>query len=286
MASSGKHLSSLTVQALVLSASALSAASLAAQDMKPLPAVADLRARAVTNYASTASAREKYLCRSRVTEEDLDGKGRLKKTNLLERESFFVNGTEISQTVSRDGKPLSADEQRKQDQAVRKRIQAASAGSSKHGGPHMRMSDVLKLAKLSNERRVPVSGRPTIVFDVVPDPDVKTSDLAQRFVADMAGTVSIDEATGTLQDANTYGVKDIKVAGGLLANVHKGFALHIVSAPQPDGVWLIKSIDGQGDARVGLFVHEGARFHQETEGCRLYDVNSEQKGDAVHPPAK
>ena len=256
-----------------------------AQDSKPLPPVAELRARAVENYVKTSAAREKYLCRSRVTEEELDGKGRVKKTTMLERESFFVNGSEIQQVVARDGKPLSPAELHKQQESVKKAIEAASAGGKKSRS-QMRISDVLKLAKLSNERRVLVAGRPTIVFDVVPDPDAKTSDLAQKFVADMAGTVSIDEATGTLQDANTYGVKDVKVGGGLLANVHKGFALHLVTAPEADGVWLIKFIAGQGDARVGLLVHEAGRFHQETEGCRLYDVNSEQKGDVVHVPGK
>lgn len=257
-----------------------------AQEGKPLPPVAELRARAVENYAKTSELREKYLCRARVIEEELDGKGRVKKTSVMERESFFVNGTEISQVVSRDGKPLSADETRKQGEAVKKRIEAAEAGSKKKSPAPMKLGDLLRLATLRNERRVPVSGRPTIVFDVVPNLDAKTSDIAQRFVADMEGTVSIDEATGTLQDANTHGVKDIKVGGGLLANVHKGFALHLVTAPQADGVWLIQSIDGQGDARVGLLVHEGGRFHQETEGCRLYGVSSEQRGDAVHPPGE
>ncbi len=253
-----------------------------AQDSRPLPAVAELRARAVANYGKNNDLLERYLCRSRVTNQELDGRGRVKKTSVVEREVFFVNGTEIGQVVSRDGKPLSPDEKRKQDEAVRKRIEAASSGGKKKGSAQLRVSDLLKLAALSNERRVEVSGRPTIVFDVVPDPHAKTTDLAQRFVADMAGTVSIDEATGTLQDANVYGVNDVKVAGGLVANVHKGFRLHLVAAPQPDGVWLLRTLDGEGDARVGLFVHEGGRFRQETEGCRLYDVKAESKVD----PAK
>lgn len=265
---------------------AVAAGAGSAQEGKPLPAVTELRARAVANYAKTSEQLERYLCRSRVTTEELDGKGRVKKTEALEREVFFVHGAEIRQVVSKDGKPLSADEQRKQGESVKKQIEAASAGKPKHGGGgQMRISDLLKLATLSNERRVEVAGRPTIVFDVVPDPHAKTTDLAQKFVADMAGTVSIDEATGTLQDANVLGVNDVKVGGGLLANVHKGFALHVVSAPQGDGVWLLKTLDGQGDARVGLFVHEAGRFRQETEGCRLYDVQSDSQVDKSHASA-
>lgn len=251
----------------------------AAQEPKPLPAVAELRARAVLNAEKTSEARERFLCRLRVSNEELDSKGRVKKTETEEREVFFVNGKEIGQTISRDGRPLTPGEQHKQDESVRKQIEAATKKKRETG--QLRIADLLKLATLTNERRVMVSGRPTIVFDVVPDPHSKSNDLAGRFVADMAGTVSIDEATGILQDANVRGVNDVKVGGGLVANVHKGFSLHLVTAPQLEGVWLLKTIDGQGDARVGLLVHTGGRFHQETESCRLFNVNSEQKGDAV-----
>jgi hypothetical protein len=61
----------------------------------------------------------------------------------------------------------------------------------------------------------------------------------------------------------------------LLANIHKGFLLHITSAPRTDGVWLVQEAWGSGDARVGLFMHPSYRFHQLTESCRLFDVKSE-----------
>ena len=250
------------------------------QDAKPLPPVAELRARAAENYRKTSEARERYICKSKVTEQELDGKGQVKKTTVLEREVFYVHGQEISQRVSTNGKPLTPDEIRKRDENVRKAIETASAGKRVNNHA-VNVNDILKLAKLGNERRILVSGRPTIVFDVVPDPDAKTNDMAQRFVADMAGTVSIDELTGTLQDANTRGVKDVKILGGLAANVHKGFALHVIVAPQPDGVWLLTLVEGKGDARVGLFVHEGGQFRQETQGCQLYGVSAGQAGDAV-----
>lgn len=254
------------------------------QPDKPLPPVAELRARAAENYKKTADAREHYLCRNRNTEQELDGKGNVKKTTVVERESFYVHGQEISQRVSRNGKPLTPDELRKRDEAVKKAIENASAGK-KGNARAVDVGIILKLAKLTNERRILVSGRPTIVFDVVPDPDAKTRDIAQKFVADMQGTVSIDEATGTLQDANLRGVNDVKIGGGLIANVHKGFAFHLVTDPQPDGVWLVTQVDGQGDARVGLFVHEGGRFRQETQGCQIYGVNAGQAGDKVKDPS-
>jgi hypothetical protein len=63
---------------------------------------------------------------------------------------------------------------------------------------------------------------------------------------------------------------------------HKGFAVHILVAPQPDGVWLLKLAEGTGDARIGLLVRSGVRFRQETQGCQLADVSTLQSGDKAH----
>jgi hypothetical protein len=249
-----------------------------------LPGAAELRSRAVESFKKSSAAREKYVCRELIRNEILDSKGATRKIDRRERELFYVNGFEISQDLARDGKPLNASELQKRDQDVRKAIQAASEHKApKSPGLVINASDILKLAKLVNERRILVDGRPTIAFDVVSDAEARPVTVEERLVAAMEGTVSIDEMTGNLQDVNTRGVKDVKIGGGLIANVHKGFAMHIVVAPQPDGVWLLKLAEGTGEARMGLVVRSGMRFRQETEGCRLYDVSSTQE---TKPPAK
>ena len=249
---------------------------------RPLPPLAELRQRAVASYNRSEAQRERYLCRERIRGEELDGKGNVKKVDNFEREIFFVHGAQVSQIVSRDGKPLPADEQRKQDERVKKRIQEAQKkGTSSGPGGDLQVQDILRLAQFDHERRVMVAGRPTIVFDLVPIKGGHMFDVKQEIVNALGGTASVDEATGNLQDLNARGVRDVKVGGGLVANVHKGFQIHVVLAPEPDGVWLLRMADGAGDARVGLFVKEGGRFRQETEGCRLYDVDAQQSGDKV-----
>lgn len=245
-----------------------------------LPAVPELRARAIASFKASSKARERYLCRERIEQQELDNDGHVKKTTVDEREIFYVNGYQIAQPVTRDGKPLSAADQKKRDEAVRKAIEAASDHRKpKSSGITIDVGDILRLAKLENERRILVAGKPTIMFDVVSDTAARPSGIEEKLVADMAGTVSIDEPTGTLQDVNTHGVRDIRMGGGLVANVHKGFAVHIVVAPQPDGVWLLKLAEGTGDARIGVFAHSSVRFRQETLGCQLADVSTVQSGD-------
>lgn len=231
----------------LLSSFVLLPASLLAQGSpqeKPVPNQEQLRQRAIATAERTAEQRDRYECRERQVQNDLDSKGRVKKANVTEQEFFFLHGRPIMREVSRDGKPLSDADKRKQDDRVRKEIEDAEKAYKKEkrgdGGP-MSSRNFLRLAKLANERRVMVSGRPTIVFDVIDNPDNRGGDIAQRIIAAMRGTISVDEETGHVQDLNVTGVRDVKIAGGLVANIHKGFQLHTISAPQNDGVWLLKS---------------------------------------------
>ncbi len=262
-------------------------ASANALAQKPLPNVADLQGRAVVSYDRSVELRQKYICKERVESREYNGKGRLKQTDITERELFYVNRTAIAQANSRNGKPLSADELRKRDQNVRKAIEEASKvkPQSNNGGSNFSIRDVLKYGKLDNERRTEVAGRPTIVFEIVQDPD-KGGSVEQKIIHAMEGSVAIDEATGIAQDINAEGKRDVKIGGGLLANIHKGFHLHVQLAPQEEGVWLIKLFEGKGDARVGLFMNKADDFRNETLSCQAYDVTTTQSGDKLHQAPK
>ncbi len=240
---------------------------------RPLPNVEALRQRALQQTAATEKQRERYLCRVRTETTQLDGKGGTKKIDGDEREIFFVKARQITQTVAHDGKPLTGGDAKKEIERVKKQIKEAEEG--KPSPFAVTPTEILRIVKLTNERRVVVAGRPTILFDAAGDPSAKANGMMERAVEAMQGTLAVDEETGRVQDTNVQGVRDVKLGGGLLANIHKGFLLHVVSAPRNDGVWLVQEVWGSGDARVGLFMHPSYRFHQVTEGCRLFDVNSE-----------
>ena len=263
---------------LLLGASALCLALVAAAQDKPIPNPEELRRRALATYARTADQREKYECREHQVQNDLDSKGRVKKTTTVEQDFFFYNGRPILREVLHDGKPLDDSTKHKQDDRVRKEIAAAEKAAKKQNRDADTFSsgNFLRMTKLTGERRVLVSGRPTIVFNVVDDPDRKSSDIPQKIIAVMRGTMSIDEETGHVQDINVTGVRDVKIGGGLVANIHKGFQLHAIFAPQTDGVWLAKAAYGSGDARVGLFFHPFANFRSDVQSCHLYNVESDQ----------
>jgi hypothetical protein len=258
---------------LPLCAVVLSLTAAAAAQEKPLPSPETLRERAVQQAKDQEKQRERYLCRVRVETTQLDGKGGEKKAEIEEREIFFVKRRQINQTVMKNGKPLSPGDAKKEIDRVKKQIEEAEQG--KNDPNAIAQSDIVRLVKLSNERRILAYNRPTIVFDVVGDPKAKANNVAERAVEAMEGTAAIDEATGRIMDTNVHGIRDVKVGGGLVANLHKGFQLHVISAPQNDGVWLVKEVWGSGDARVGLFMHPSYKYHQVTESCRLFNVEAD-----------
>lgn len=243
----------------------------------PLPDAEQLRQRAVASFKSTSEQRERYLCRELITSREFDGKGNVKKTDTLERESFFVHGHQISQTIAEDGKPLSDNARKKQQEQVSKAIEEASKPEqpNKSAGMNFGTGDFLRLATLSNERRVERDGRSVILFDAAGNPSAPANSIPERIIQAMAGTIAIDEKTGSPIDIAMHGVRDVKIGGGLVANIHKGFMLHIKLSPHPDGVWLIDTANGSGDARIGLFFHPSGDFNQRTESCEISNVTTQ-----------
>jgi len=97
--------------------------------------------------------------------------------------------------------------------------------------------------------------------------------------------MSIDEQTGVVINLDVKSVADLKIGEGLVADLHKGFWLHIHNHAEPDGVWLTDLAEGSGDARVALFLHPYLRFKEVTDDCHLYSATTDQVGP-VQPVKK
>jgi len=119
-----------------------------------------------------------------------------------------------------------------------------------------------------------------LFYDIVPNPNFKAKNLNQRFAQVMQGKISVDEETGEPIDINIKSTQDLKIGGGVLANLHKGFWLHVHDHAEPDGVWLTDLAEGSGDARAALFFHPYFRFKEMTGGCHLYSATAQQVGQA------
>jgi hypothetical protein len=249
----------------------------------PLPNPSELLQRAIANEARLAAEQERYECRVNDETTELDGKGKVKKTETEVKEQFYVNGVEVDRTLAKDGKDLNAEQTQKEDDRVMKKTLKYSdqATAQKETDKQTKeMQQMLGAMMLTNGHRDQVDGRSVLFYDIVPNPKYHAKNLNERFAQVMQGKISLDEQTGEPVDINIKSTQDLKIAGGVLASLHKGFWLHVHDHAEPDGVWLTDLTEGSGDARAILFLHPYFRFKETTGGCHLYTATAKQVGQA------
>jgi hypothetical protein len=272
----------LLVAAFSLACSCLSAAQGAGSARNaPLPNASELLQRALANERKLAAERERYECRVTDITTETDSKGNVKKSTTEVNDLFFVNSIPVERLLEKNGKDLTADETRKQDERVMKettKYSNAATARKEEDKENQEFEDILEAMMLTNGHRERVNGRSVLFYDIVPNPKFEAKNLEQRFARVMQGKVSLDEETGEVIDFNVRSVQDLKVGGGVVADLHKGFWLHIHNQPQSDGVWLTDLAEGSGDARAAIFFHPYFHFKETTDNCRLYTTTAMQVG--------
>jgi hypothetical protein len=245
----------------------------------PLPSPAELKQRVLNNLKQSETEQERYVCKTVREEDNTNRNGIVKQRHIRQYDMFFVNGQEIDELTGKDGKPLSADERGKEMNRVQKEIKKDSdekyiAKRDVENGKQIDM--LLHMLRYTNGHRIDLGGRSTLAYDLSGDPGVHPKGVEETFLHNMSGTIEIDEKTGELVDLNARLDHDVKIGGGLLANLHKGFWIHAQQRRYPDGVWLRKLVEGNGDARAALFFHPYFKFKQTMDGCALTTVTTRQ----------
>jgi len=249
----------------------------------PLPDSRQLFERALASEKKLAAEQERYECR--ITDEgaETDKNGKVKHENVAVQEQFYVNGVPIERTLSKNGKDLTPDQTRKEDERVMKETVKYSdkARADKEAAKQEHEAeDILSAMMLTNGRREQINGRSVLFYNIVPNPGFQAKNMNQRFATVMQGTISLDEQTGELIEMNIKSVKDLKIVGGVIGSLNKGFWLHVHNHQEPDGVWLNDLSEGSGDARALLFIHPYFRFKETTGSCHLYTTSASQVAPA------
>ncbi len=247
----------------------------------PLPNPTELWRRALDNERKLAAEQERYECRVTSTLTLTDSRGNPQKTTTEVIDQFYVNGIEIHRTLQRNGKDLTPEQAKKEDERVMKETLKYSnpeTAQKEEAKQNQAAEDFMTAMMLTNGHRAIVDGRSVLFYDIAPNPRIAAKNVNQRIARILKGTVEIDEPTGETIDMNVRSVADLKIGGGLLANIHKGFWLHIHNHPQPDGVWMTGLFEGSGDARVLLFSHKYGRVSMRNDNCHPYTATATQVG--------
>jgi hypothetical protein len=218
------------------------------------------------NQKAIDKLQENYAGTRTEEETEYESDGRVKKRELHEYTFFYLDGHEVSTLVKKDGKPLSGQEQKKENEKTQKEIQDIQKRQAKKEAKEEKEKEegkkdegdepgievFLRACQFVNPRRERFRGQDVLVFDFEPNPEFKPHKLAEKVVQKLAGVVWIDEKAHDVARLEAYFVGDFKFAGGLLANVQKGTSFVFEQAFVNNEVWLPTYLEAHVGARVLL----------------------------------
>ncbi len=166
-----------------------------AQQAAPIPDAATLLREVAQHQRQMDKVRENYTWRESIVTHMLDKHGNVKKTESEVDDVFFVNTHEIRRQIEKDGKPLTADEEKKEQDRVMKQMEKAQKTPPGEflDKNTVSVTQVLSMMKASYPRREVLDGRNDIAFDFTGDPHAKTHGVAEDASKKMSGTLWVDE---------------------------------------------------------------------------------------------
>jgi hypothetical protein len=222
--------------------------------------------------------KENYTGTRTEEETEFESDGKVKKRETTEHTFFYLNGEEISTLVKKDGKPLTAEEEKKENERTQKRIEELQKREAKKEAKDEKAREqgksgevdepgielFLRACQFVNPRRERFRGQDVLVFDFEPNPEFKPHKLAEKVVQKLAGVVWIDEKAHDVARLEAYFIGDMKFAGGLLANLQKGTSFVMEQAYVNNEVWLPTYEEAHVGVRVllvkGIKVNEVTRY--------------------------
>src|SRR5246127_1390236 len=246
-----------------------------------LPDLKKLFAEIDANQKAADKIKEKYTGRRATEETQFDGSGKVTKIERQEYTFFYLDGEEISTLVGEDGKPLSEQQQAKQNEITKKRIEEVQKEQAKKDEKEKKAKEqgkeekdkdkdepgiemFLRACQFVNPRHERFRGQDVLVFDFEGNPEYKPKNIAEHVAQQLAGVVWVDEKQHEVARLEAYFVKDFRFAGGLLANLQKSTRFIFEQTFLNNEVWLPTYEEAHVGVRVllvkGFKVNEVTRY--------------------------
>jgi hypothetical protein len=270
---------------------------------RPLPDIKALLLDVAKNQKAIEELQKQYTCHVIAEEEKIGSKGDVTSREVKEYDVFNCGGDEIRHLVKDDSKPLTAEQQHKEDERFNKEFsefqkkQAELANDPKkqekeYERQQTQISDFLRAESFTNPRRERFRGQDVIVFDFGPNPDFKPRKLVESIVQKLVGVVWIDEQARDVARLEARFSETAKIGGGLLASLDKGTNLVIEQTKINGEVWLPSYAEVHATARVVFVkVHQNEidrysdykKFRVETKIGPSTPVTKEPANPAKNP---
>src|ERR1700722_20143036 len=242
-----------------------------------LPDLKELFTKIDNNQKAIDKMKENYAGTKVETTFEYEGNGKPKPPEVKESTFFYLDGDEVSTLVKKDGQLLSEDERKKEEARVLKQIEElekrADKKEKKDEKDHeegkddedeVSMETFLRACQFVNPRRERFRGADVLVFDFEPNVEFKPHTLMEKIITKLGGVIWIDEKALDVARIDAFFVSDVKIAGGLLANVEKGTRIILEQEFVNNEVWLPTYQEVHVDVRFlmvkGIRADESTRY--------------------------
>jgi len=258
----------------------------------PLPDVPALLKEVEKNQETIEKIRENYTYTLEETNLEVDGKGRLKEKSEKTYEVFHLGpGWTVRKLIGKDGRKLTPSEERKEQKEVLeiiekyekwkkdepKRMAEAEKKSAKRAAQgkdqgqnsdeddgRLTLADFMRLSLLTNPRRERFRGEEVLVFEFSPRPGLKPKNRSESLVQKLGGIVWIDEKARQVARLEARMLDNFRLAGGLLASLHRGSAVVFEQEMVRGELWLPRYAEINFSARflllAGFKINQVQRF--------------------------
>src|ERR1700686_2378028 len=230
----------------------------------PLQQIRELLQRAEQKDLENDKRQRDYTYIERVDRHQLDGHGNVKKIDTWTSEILEIYGEPVVRLTTRNDKPLSANEARKEDDKIQKIIDKRKHESEEDRRKRVEKEEkareedrkfVLEIADAFSFRLVGsevVDGRDAWVLEGDPRPGYEPKHRDARLLSKFRGRVWINQSDLQWVKLDITAIDTVSI-GFVLARIHKGTHLVIDMTRVNDEVWLPRRVQLHFDARVALF---------------------------------
>ncbi len=213
--------------------------------------------RSVENANRSWLARESYLYTKRTEEKRLDARGGVKSDDVDVVNHLVINGGPAEVTVSHNGGPATAAQQRKNQEALEKRRLETPAGRAdrqrEERESHAFIDEVPQAFDFHMIGTDEINDRPAYVISATPKPGYQAHTKYGRMFAEMRGKLWVDQQDFGWVKADVTVTEPFSM-GYFLARVQPGSRILLEQTRVGDGLWMPKKVEVKADAKVFFLI--------------------------------
>ncbi|HVY93636.1 MAG TPA: hypothetical protein VHA14_12830 [Bryobacteraceae bacterium] len=196
---------------------------------------------------------------------------------------LMIQGSPYQRLTAVNGKPLSPDDARKQEQKLRDEVASRCAESpsgrqkriadyqADEGRDHAMIQELTKAFTFRITGQQRIDGHQTWVLSATPKPDYQAPSLETKALTGMEGKLWIDTGSFEWVRVEAHVVRPVSIEG-FIATVEPGTVFQLLRAPIAKGVWAPAHFSERSKARIiGLIGHS---THDDETYTNYQNVNT------------